>query len=140
VLVARDQIPLITAQLVVDAVDKPRRSVQANRFVPPDQQPKQAVESEEMIDVGMGDEHLAGAEDLACRQSGDVADVEQERGVAEQGLDIDCRVARPSVDKVGMKKRTHRIDFLKPPQLAPERRRAKCKASSASVVARSPRR
>jgi hypothetical protein len=52
-----------------------------------------------MIDVSMRDEDMVDVQDLARRQGGNIADVEQDRTVRELGLDVQRRISGSPVDQ-----------------------------------------
>src|SRR5205823_973770 len=59
--IAFDQVPTVGLKLVKDALGKAGRTEQLYRFLAPDEQTKQMVEANEMIDMRMRDKDLVNA-------------------------------------------------------------------------------
>src|SRR5437763_980794 len=91
--VAIDKVPAIGLKLVMNLVDESRGAVKIERLVAPDQDPEQVIEPDEMVDMGVRNENMFEAMDLARRQGGNVAEVEQNGAGFKQRLDIECRIA-----------------------------------------------
>src|SRR6516165_1531130 len=75
----------------------------------PHEETKQMVESDEMIDMRVGDEDLVDALQLSRGKRGNFTEIEQQAALFEQRLHIDRRVAVASIDQIGMEKRPHRL-------------------------------
>ena len=60
-----------------------------------------------MVDMRMRDEDVLDALELARRQIGKIAEVEEDRAPLEQRRHIDGRIAESSVDERGMEERPH---------------------------------
>jgi len=56
--------------------------------------PQQAVEAGEMIHVGVGNERMRDAAELACGQRRQVAEVEQQRATAKAKVDEHRRIRK----------------------------------------------
>ncbi len=65
------------------------------------------IEPDEMINVRMRDEHMFETLYLAGRQIRDVAEVEQDRTLFKQRLDIERRIPEAAVDQAGMQEGAH---------------------------------
>ena len=65
------------------------------------------IKPDEMIDMRMRDADKVQALDLPRRQTGDVAEIEQDRTPFKQRFDIERRIPGASVDQAGMQERAH---------------------------------
>ena len=63
-----DEIPAIGVKLVLHLVDEIRRPVKIEFLFPPRQYPQQPIESDEMINMGVGDKDVLQAIYLSRRQ------------------------------------------------------------------------
>jgi hypothetical protein len=63
--------------------DESLGSIQVDRLLPAHQQPEQMVKPREMIDMGMRNEDMVQALDLARRESGNITQVEKDRAPFE---------------------------------------------------------
>jgi hypothetical protein len=105
--IAVDQVPPIGHELVLHLVDEAGRTMERDGLLPPDQEAEQPVETKEMVEVGVRHEHLVDAQDASRRQSGDIAEIEQDGAPFEQRFDERRRIAEAAVDEDGMEKRTN---------------------------------
>ena len=55
----------------------------------------------------MRHENMIESLDLARRQSRDVAEIEHDRALSDQHLDIECRIARSPIEQGWVQERTH---------------------------------
>ena len=78
-----------------------------------DEQTKQMVESNEMIDMRVRDEDLIDASDPPRRQQRNFSEIEQQAALFEQRLHIHCRIAVATIDQARMKKRSHGKPFCR---------------------------
>src|SRR6516164_3820537 len=108
-----DQIPAIGLKLVKDALGKAGWTEQLHRFLVPDEQTKQMVESNEMIDMRVRDEDLVDASDPPRRQQRKFSEIEQQTALFEQRLHIHCRIAVATIDQARMEKRSHGKPFFR---------------------------
>lgn len=102
-----DQIPGVRMQLVLDLVNEVPRSVHAYAGVTAKANAQQAIKAGEVIHMRMRDEHVADAQQLARRQSGDIADVEQQGASLELEIDVDTRVTEDPIHEFCLIDRTH---------------------------------
>jgi hypothetical protein len=105
--VVLDQVPGERRELVFHLVDEPLRPVQRERSIPAEAGPQQAVETHEVVHVGVRHEHVAGAQQLARRDRRDVAQVEEQGAALEQDVDEQRRVAERPVDQARLEDRAH---------------------------------
>jgi hypothetical protein len=82
------------------------------RLLVPDEQTKQMVESNEMVDMRVRDEDLIDASDPPRRQQRNFSEIEQQTALFEQRLQIHCRIAVATIDQARMEKRSHGKPFL----------------------------
>jgi hypothetical protein len=68
---------------------------------------QQSIETDEMIDMGVGDEDMLQTLDLSRRQIGKIAEVEEHGMFFEQCFDIEGRIAFPPIQQAGMQERAH---------------------------------
>jgi hypothetical protein len=61
VAITFDQIPSVTLQLVMDVLSKSRRTIEMHGLPASHEQAKQMIESNEMIDMRVGDENAVDA-------------------------------------------------------------------------------
>jgi len=76
-----------------------------------DEQTKQMVESNEMIDMRVRDEDLIDASDPPRRQQRNFSKIEQQAALFEQRLHIHRRIAVATIDQARMEKRSHGKPF-----------------------------
>ena len=91
--------------------DEAGRPEQVHRGRAADAHAQQPVEADEMVHVGVGDERMRDAQELSCRQSREIAQVEQEGAALEQEVDVESGVAEGAVDEGRLEDRTHRDLF-----------------------------
>ena len=99
-LVILDQIPRVRRKLVFEVCYESLRTVQAHSGVASQTDSQQVIETGEVIHVGVRDEYVADAQQLARRQSGDIANIEQDRAAFKFQVDIDARVAERTIDEL----------------------------------------
>src|SRR5262249_36722280 len=105
--IAFDQIPTISLELVKDPLGKAGWTEELHGLLVPDEQTKQVVESNEMIDMRVRDEDLVDASDPPRRQQRNFSEIEQQTALFEQRLHIHCRIAVATIDEARMEKRSH---------------------------------
>src|SRR5205807_6450570 len=88
-------------------VDKTGRTVERDRLLPSDQQAEQAVEAEEMIEMGVRNKDLVDPQKPTRGQRRDITEIEEDGAPLEQRLDEDRRIAEAAVDQHGVKQRPH---------------------------------
>jgi hypothetical protein len=98
-------------KLVTDVIDEAVWPKESQLLPSPDEDAKQKIETEEMIDVCMRDEHVLDAQDLARRQGTDVTQIEQQRLFLEEAFYIDGGITEPTIDKSGVERRAHRTSI-----------------------------
>ena len=91
----------------MDLRDEAGGSVEPDDFLTSDQNPKQPVEPDEVVDMRMRNEDVLEPLDPARRQIGQVAEVEEDRAPLEQGFDIERRIAGSPIDQEWVQKRPH---------------------------------
>ena len=97
--IARDQVPGIGGQLVLDPVDEAGRAKQLEAQRPAEADAQQPVEPAEVVHVGVRDKDVADPQQLPRRQRVQVAKVEQQGAPAEAKVEIETRVAERIVDQ-----------------------------------------
>lgn len=100
-------VPGVGAQLVLDLGDEAGPAEQHDAVLAPEQDAQQLVEADEVVDVGVTDEHMRHAQQLARRQHGDVAQIEQQRPAFVAKVDVDAGVAECIVDETGFEQVAH---------------------------------
>jgi len=60
-----------------------------------------------MIHVRMGNEYVREPQELACRQRGEVAEIEQQCASLLQEIHVQRRITERIVDQLGMEERRH---------------------------------
>jgi hypothetical protein len=86
--VISDQIPGIAAQPVPHLVDKTGRTIEMDFLLAAETDPYQLVEADEMVDVGMGDKHVAYPQKLAVREITEISQIEQESSARKEKIDV----------------------------------------------------
>jgi hypothetical protein len=64
-----------------------------SRALPPDHDAQEAIEADEMVDVGVGDEEMFEALNSLRRQIREVAEVDEDRAPLKQRFDIKRLIA-----------------------------------------------
>ncbi len=93
-----DEVPFIAGELVADPLSDPHRAAQGDPLGPPDMDPQQRIEADEVVHVHVRHQDMIDAEQVTGRQRGEVAQVEQQcrslmqllheyRGIAEAPVD-----------------------------------------------------
>ncbi len=93
------QVPAVRRELVLDLVDEARRPEEVKALLPSQADAQKPVEAREVVHVGVGDEGVADAKQLARRKRRQVAKVEQQRPPFEHELQIEPRIAEGIVDQ-----------------------------------------
>jgi len=70
VLIAANEIPGVGAELRIDSVDQPRRSVEVHDLVATEHKPQQAIEPDEVVHVPMATLRHANARQRDCCMAG----------------------------------------------------------------------
>jgi len=83
-----DQVPGVRGELVRHAFDEPRRPVETYRGRAPKADAHQAVETAEVVHVGVRHEDVGHAQDLPRRQRCEIAKVEEQRPTLEPQIDV----------------------------------------------------
>jgi hypothetical protein len=91
-----------------DLIEKAGGPEQMELLVASEKYPKQPIEADEVVHVGMGDKNMGNPQKLARRERGDVAEIEQEGASLEEKIDKDRRVPQRSVNKGRMEQWLHR--------------------------------
>jgi hypothetical protein len=94
-------------KLVTYVVDEAFRTIEIDVLLSADQDPQQAIESDEMIDMRMRYEYVFEPQDLARRQGRNIAQVEQNRTLFEQRLNVQHRISESPIEQARMQQRTH---------------------------------
>jgi hypothetical protein len=105
------QVPGIGGEPVPYLVHKSGRAIEVERLVAAKTDPDKLVETDEMIQMGMGNEDVAHPEKLPRRETGQIPHVEEYAPPFEEKIDIETRVAKRAVDEGGMEKWFHDISF-----------------------------
>jgi len=71
-----EKVQCIGFEFVLDAVGKTRRADEMQRHCPMQTDAQQPIEPDKMIHVGVRDEGMADAKELAGRQRGQIAEIE----------------------------------------------------------------
>jgi hypothetical protein len=101
--VALDQIPGVPLKLPLHVANNPRGSKQAEEAIPTEDRPEQVIKADKVIEVGMGHEDLAHAEEIAGRQGGDGTQIKEERTPRPPDSDVEGRVSPWAVDQLHLK-------------------------------------
>jgi hypothetical protein len=105
--VSGDEVPGISRQPSGNAVRKPRGAVYPERPFLVEEGAQQGVKSDQMIDMGMGNEYFTNLEQLPGREVVQVAAVEKQGFTAMGEADIKTRVAERTVNESGVEDRPH---------------------------------
>src|SRR3989441_4158514 len=90
----------------------PRWAVEAEGLAPPQRDPQQPVESNEVVHVRVGDERVHGAQQPRRAQCRVVAQIEQERAPGPADLDVQARIAERRIDEIGGERGVHEAFLL----------------------------
>jgi len=102
-----DEIPTIAMKFVLDMLDEPLRPIEPDCLLAPNHHPQQSIKTDEMIDMSMRDKDVLKPLDLSRRQVRNVTEVEQDRALFKQCLNVEGRVSGSPVDKSRVQKRPH---------------------------------
>src|SRR5262249_17756666 len=89
------EIPAVGLQLVMHVVDESTRPIERDLLLPAGQNPQQAIEADEMVDMSMRHEHVVEAVNLSRRERRDIAEVEENRALLQKRFNIKRRGAGP---------------------------------------------
>ena len=98
--VALEQVPGVGVQLVLDALDHSGRAEQANRPLAAEGEAQEVVKAGPVVHVGVRDEDVGHPQELAGRQGGEIAGVDEEGAAAVHQIDEQGRVAEGAVHEV----------------------------------------
>jgi hypothetical protein len=87
---------------VLDAFGEAGGTDQMQRRVPIETDAQQPIEAREMVHVGMGDESVAHAQELARGQDANISEVEEQRPTTEPEIDEEPRIRKRFVDQAGL--------------------------------------
>lgn len=97
----------MTAELRGHAADKTRRPHEAERVGPAQAEPQEAVEPGAVVDVPMGDEDVGDGQNLVRGESGQVAQMEEQRAPAEAEVEDQARILEGTIDEPGPDELAH---------------------------------
>jgi hypothetical protein len=106
-LVVLDEIPGVRGKLVFKLCYESRGTVQAHSGVASQTDTQQVIETSEVIHVGVGNEYVTDAQELARWQRRDISNIEKDRAARELQVDIDARIAERSIDELRLKAGPH---------------------------------
>lgn len=95
------EVPRIGPELVLQAIQEPRGAVQAKGPFPPQADPEQVVETDEVVHVGMGDEDVADLQDVPGDEIPEVTQVEEDSVAPVLAVQVDNGVLEGIVDEGG---------------------------------------
>jgi hypothetical protein len=101
------QVPGIGRELGLHLGEDARRPEELDRVRPAERDAQQPVETHEVVHVGVRDEHMADAQQLAWRQRADVAEIEEQGALFEEEIDQEPGVAKRRVDELKGESRAH---------------------------------
>jgi hypothetical protein len=101
------KVPTIRLKLVVDLLNEATRSIELERLFSPNEHSQQAIESDEVIDVGVRYKNMLHPLKLAGRQVCKVAQVEKNGAPFEQGFDVQGRITGSPVHEAWVQKWPH---------------------------------
>jgi hypothetical protein len=105
------EIPGVTGEPAPQLFDYAGRAVDVQVDVPAEKGPKQAVESDQVIDVRMGDENRPDLEQFAHGEGMKVPAVEEQCLAAVSQMNIKGRIAEGPVDQPWEKYRPHTLSL-----------------------------
>ena len=82
------EVPGIGCEPMPDLVDETGRAKKMEFFLPAQEEPYQVVETDEMVDMGMGDEDVTEPQQFPGRQMGNLPDVEEYGPSLEKEIDV----------------------------------------------------
>ncbi len=94
-----DQIPGIGAELVLDVIEERGRPVEMDAPVPPQGDPEEVIETDEMVHVGVGNEDVVDLQEFTRRQEMEVAEIEKERLVPVLEIHVDPGITEGIIDQ-----------------------------------------
>src|SRR5262249_43976027 len=107
-----EEIPVIGSQFVLHLIEKAGRTDEMKGGGSVEAQPQQAIETREMMHVGVRNERMRDAQELACGQRRHVAEVEQQGAAAETEIDEQRRIRKRIVDEPRLHEPSHFLPLL----------------------------
>jgi hypothetical protein len=104
-----EKIPIIGFQFVLHLIEETGRTGQMQRRGTVQAEPQQAIEAGKMIHVGVGNENMTDAHELARRQRRHVAKIEEQRPAAEAEVDEQCGIREGIIDEPRLYEPGHSI-------------------------------
>ena len=106
-VVVVDEVPAVGGETMADLGDETGGAIEVELLLPAEAEAKEMIEADEVVDVGVGDEDMAGAQELARREGVEGAEIEEEGAAAEEEVDEDPGIVEGGVDQKGVKDRGH---------------------------------
>ncbi|HET9245103.1 MAG TPA: hypothetical protein VFO15_04800, partial [Xanthobacteraceae bacterium] len=107
-----EEIPIIGSQFVLHLIEKSGRADEVKGGGSVEAQPQQAIETREMIHVGVRNERMRDAQELARGQRRHVAEVEQQGAAAETEIDEQRGIRKGIVDEPRLHEPSHFLPLL----------------------------
>lgn len=105
--IAIHQIPRVSLQLSADIGNESRWPVQPKRLIPAECDPKQAVKSNKVIHVCVGNEEVVGAKDACGTEEIMLTQIKEQRSARPLYFDIQPGIAERVVYEVAGKRGCH---------------------------------
>ena len=106
--IALHQVPAVCSETVLHLRHEAGWTKEVNAFVAPKEKAHQLVKPNEVVNMGMGNEHMADPENLSRRKGADLPQVKEQRSPLKEKIHIERRILEGVVDQSGMELRCHR--------------------------------
>ena len=105
--VLADKVPCVAAQAGSNLFGQTFRPVKAHMGIPAQVQSQKMIESDEMIDVGVGDEDVRHVEGFTGADPGKISQIQQKPATRPLDTDQDGRIAGRSIEQLWEEGRGH---------------------------------
>ena len=92
-----------------DLVDKAGGPIEVERLVPPEAEPDQLVETDEVVHVGVADEYMRNFADVSGGKRRDISEIEHDGSALKEKRYKQTGIFEDSVYQTGMKDGTHQM-------------------------------
>jgi len=101
--IALDQVPGVAPQFPIHVVNDARRPIEVKGAVPAEDCPEEMIKTDKVVQVGMGHEDIAHAEELARWQAGERTQIKKESAPCPANPNVQGRIPPRAVDQLHLK-------------------------------------
>jgi hypothetical protein len=98
-----DEIPGVAPQFPIHVVNDARRTIEVKGAVPAEDCPEEMIKTDKVVQVGMGHEDIAHAEEFARWQAGERTQIKKESAPCPANPNVQGRIPPRAVDQLHLK-------------------------------------